>query len=85
MTKSDHIKLHLTGKFHSEETKAKMKASAHKGSDNPACRPEVRKKISESCKGRVTKGNTGMHWYNNGLINQQAFECPEGFRKGRLH
>lgn len=27
---------------------------------------------------------TGKHWYNNGIIQVQAFECPEGFVLGRL-
>lgn len=27
---------------------------------------------------------TGKHWYNNGIIQVQAFECPEGFVVGRL-
>lgn len=27
---------------------------------------------------------TGRHWYNNGIIQVQALECPEGFVLGRL-
>ena len=26
----------------------------------------------------------GTHWYNNGIIQIQAKECPEGFNPGRL-
>ena len=26
----------------------------------------------------------GKHWFNNGIIETYAFECPEGFVKGRL-
>jgi hypothetical protein len=32
----------------------------------------------------VTRGSTGMHWYNNGIVQLSAFECPDGFVKGRL-
>ena len=27
---------------------------------------------------------TGKHWYNNGIIQMQSIECPEGFIIGRL-
>lgn len=27
---------------------------------------------------------TGKHWYNNGVVQLQAAECPEGFQPGRL-
>lgn len=27
---------------------------------------------------------TGKHWYNNGIIQMQSTECPEGFVLGRL-
>lgn len=30
------------------------------------------------------KNKTGKHWYNNGVTQVQAFECPEGFVLGRL-
>ena len=26
----------------------------------------------------------GKYWFNNGIIETYAFECPEGFVKGRL-
>lgn len=35
-------------------------------------------------KGIKTKGCLGQHWYNNGTTSILAFECPEGFVKGRL-
>lgn len=43
---------------------------------------ETRKKMSEAKKGNTY--NKGTHWYNNGSVNMCAFECPEGFVKGRL-
>ena len=40
------------------------------------CSSNVRKKMSESAKGK--------HWYNNGIISVHVKECPEGFVPGRL-
>lgn len=31
------------------------------------------------------KKNKGKHWYNNGIIQVTAFECPEDFKPGMLH
>ena len=36
----------------------------------------INKDITMLCK--------GSHWYNNGVIQTQARECPEGFVPGRL-
>lgn len=30
-------------------------------------------------------GSRGMHWYNNGTINKLTFNCPEGFKPGKLY
>lgn len=30
------------------------------------------------------KCQLGMHWFNNGVIQTRAKECPDGFKKGRL-
>lgn len=44
--------------------------------------PERNKKISEAHKGK--KGNaTGKTWFTDGYTETYAFECPQGFRKGR--
>ena len=58
---------------------------------------EAKRKISEAQKGRkrpgiggrpkgspATKGNKGMHWFTDGVNNIQAYECPEGYRNGRV-
>ena len=37
---------------------------------------EHRNKLSERKKGRK--------WFNNGTITIQAYECPDGFKPGRL-
>ena len=36
-------------------------------------------------KGISTKGCLGQHWYTNEVNNVLAFECPEGFRLGRVN
>ena len=72
----------------SEETRRKIseakkgKPSHMKGKHHSE---ESLRKMSESHKGHPpTKGSKGMHWYNNGKVNAYAYECPEGFVKGRL-
>lgn len=71
----------MYGKKHSEETRKKIsEASNHKGEKNPMYgkthSEETRKKLSDALKGR--------HWYNNGIVQIQSFECPIGFTKGML-
>lgn len=71
----------------SDETKQKMserkKGEHHvdvSGEKNPMYGKthslESRKKMSDAFKGR--------HWYNNGIVQIQSFECPIGFTKGML-
>ena len=46
---------------------------------------KCKKKNSEKRKGRApTRGSKGMHWWNNGVENVSAFDCPEGWVPGRL-
>lgn len=42
---------------------------------------ETRKKISIG----TTLAQIGKHWFNNGIVNRFAFECPDGFKPGRLY
>lgn len=75
------------GKKHSEEAKRKI-SEAQKGKKYAlGCKrsSETRAKISASKKGHEpTLGSKGMHWFTNGITSVLAFECPEGFVKGRL-
>ena len=85
----------MYGKKHSEETRKKMREHhadvsgennpfygnhSLAGKNNPMygkTHPEeTRKKMSDAFKGR--------HWYNNGIVQMQSFECPIGFTKGML-
>jgi len=43
---------------------------------------ESRRLMSESHKGNTA--NTGKKYFNNGIINKMAYECPEGFVVGML-
>lgn len=43
---------------------------------------ETRIKMSLAHKGN--KSSKGMHWYNNGIVQCTAYECPEGFVAGKL-
>lgn len=51
---------------------------------------ETRKKLSEKRKElcrqnpHISSINGGKHWYNNGVKNKMAFECPNGYREGRI-
>lgn len=44
-------------------------------------------KNSDKCKKQIKKladAHRGKHWFNNGEENVLDFECPEGFKKGKL-
>ena len=75
------------GKILSEETKRKL-SEANKGNTYHKGKKHSEEsiiKMSESHKGHPpTKGSKGMHWYNNAIVNNLAYECPNGFIKGRL-
>ena len=81
----------MYGKHHTEEWIQKMSermkgennpmyGKTHSGEKNPMYGKthslETRKKMSDAFKGR--------HWYNNGIVQIQSFECPIGFTKGML-
>lgn len=48
----------------------------------PKSAEETRKR-KESLRGKNTWAK-GSHWFNNGVIEIMAKECPDGFKKGRL-
>ena len=77
--KSEEHRKHLSealkgrkGPTISEDGKRRC-AEAHLGKPKSE---ETKKKISEKIKGRK--------WFNNGVIQVQQFECPEGFVPGML-
>ena len=94
LTRSEHKSLHKLseeskkklseakkGKKLSDETKKKLseankgKQAWNKGKKMPE---ETKRKLREVNMGRMK----GMHFFNNGIINIRAKECPEGFTPG---
>jgi hypothetical protein len=62
-----------------------------KGKDHPAYgytrSEETKQKQKETYSRKYSGKNSpmfGKHWYNNGIKNTIAFECPPGFVSGRL-
>ena len=77
-----------TGYHNSESQKQKVSAAlkgrkfpGRKNSGQFGQRPAWNKGL-RGYKGH--KSNNGQHWYNNGEVSVMAFECPEGFKLGRL-
>ena len=69
----EHSALHNKGKAISEESRWKI-AEAHKG-----------KHLSEEARQKMSEVRKGKLWWNNGVRNKKARECPgEGWTRGRL-
>lgn len=73
---------------HTKEWNKKI-SEALKGRSLMNYTPEVRRKISESKKGERNpmygkSAVRGTKWFNNGVVNKRAVECPEGFVEGVL-
>lgn len=64
---------------HSKETKEKIR----KASLNRKHSAQTKKKISE---GRLGEKNPayGSRWFTDGVNNKRSFECPDGYRPGRI-
>lgn len=73
MTRGEHSTLHHKGKKHNVDLR---------GEKNP----NYGKRHPGLNKGdpRLGAQTIGKHWYNNGTDNILAYECPEGYVKGRL-
>lgn len=89
MTISEHTSFHkkgvqhdyyaFLGKHHSEDTKQRISES-RKGIKFSEEHKEIlrQKKLGEN------NPFYGTHYYNNGIIEVRAKECPDGYIKGRL-
>lgn len=67
--------------YHKTPEAIEKTRQAHLGSHRSE---ESKQKMRDASKHLRTRGSTGMHWFNNGEINVFAYECPEGFVKGRI-
>lgn len=82
------------GRKHTEDEKHKISDSL-KGEKNPNygkhLNEEQKQKMSESHKNpsedtrkKMRQSQRELHWFNNGIEEIKAFECPEGFFPGRI-
>ena len=78
--KGKHLSADVKQKI-SESEKGKCITSEHKCKISCALSGKHK---SEQHRSKLSKAILGRHWYNNGVINVQARECPLGFKKGRL-
>lgn len=82
--------------YHSSHRSAETLKKLSESSKKRRASDETRAKMSKSQKGRIhseearfklslsQKGRKKGHWYNNGIVQLQALECPDGFVRGRL-
>jgi hypothetical protein len=75
-----------TGIKLSEETKQKIKDGWHEAHDGTVRHGKGGRFVKKdgTCKETYNPGSKGQHWFTNGITNVIAFECPEGFRPGKL-
>lgn len=66
------------GKHPTEYARLKMSLS-RRGNKNA-----LGYKHTKESKLKISEGQIGKHWYNNGTVNKFAYECPEGFVPGKL-
>ena len=87
MTRAEHNSLHNKGKKRkpfTEEHRRRI-GDASRGRKLPVVSEANRHRvISKETSEKLSKGTKGKHWYNNGVISIRAFDCPDGFVKGRL-
>lgn len=76
------------GKHMDDEYKAKLSKSIkiavaernYNGKENPFYGKHFSKEVTE----HLSKVRKGKHWYNNGIEETTAYECPEGYQIGRI-
>ena len=67
------------GKKRTEEYKRKLSEN-WKGDKNP----NYGKHLSEETKRKISDAKKGRHWYTNGVDSVLTFECPIGYKSGRV-
>lgn len=76
LTRAEHMRLHKPEKYIDNTTR---KIISEKSSKTQKGNPKSKDSAAKSAESRK-----GQLWYNNGVIQTRAFECPEGFVRGRL-
>lgn len=69
-------------KIHANNMPKEVRENMSRGLKGIKRSDETRRRISEACMGN--KKAIGRHWYNNGTISVMRYECPEGFKPGRI-
>lgn len=83
MTREEHTKHHCIGQHFKHKDNSNYLGKRNSLGRHFKHTEETKRKISEAHKGKVGSAN-GKHWFNNGEKETYAFECPEGYQKGRL-
>ena len=78
LPRATHLRLHRTGKKQSQQT-SERKSKALKGR---TFSEKWKSKLKAAKKGKNNPA-FGLHWYNNGVKNVRAKECPSGYKEGR--
>lgn len=76
MTTEEHTKLHHTGLKWSDESRAKIQGCKNGANTHPEKNNFINNNPAKKIK--------GTQWFNNGIEQVRALECPEGFKKGML-
>lgn len=71
LTRSEHLKVLHAGR--SGISVRQKLSESHKN-----------KKLSNETKKKMSEVHMGKHWYNNGIKQTLAYECPYGFFPGML-
>ena len=73
---AEHTRHHHTGLVWNEESRDKLRGKKNGANTHP----EKNNFINDNPGLKLV----GTHYYNNGITELRAKECPEGFTKGRL-
>ena len=100
LTSSEHRHIHNIGRKLSTKTRKKLSTALKGKNSGKQHTTETRQKISTALIGRIPwnankqlsndtckkmqLAHIGKHWWNNGVVEVNQVECPEGFKRGRI-
>jgi hypothetical protein len=70
--------------YHGQSKETRKKKSIHNARLSGKDHPFFGKHHTEEAKKTMSEKRKGMLFFNNGVINKRALECPSGFVKGKL-